>query len=294
MTMNSTSAANVPASAPSAPVKSKKSRKSPSLSREQRSVPVASLLWTPDRDMGEGSVTQKPSDDGQSYEALLASVKLVGVETPILVKPQGEKFKVIAGRRRARAASEAGMTDIMAVVVSGDVDDELAAFRENMVRKSLTVFEKLTKIFSLSQRMSPSEVASHSGLSESFVRSCIRVMMNCPPEAIEAIKSGKLKLDKAFKIAAVKDRAKQLDMLDTDESKASVEPSKEPSERSKRISKKNVDALSSSLMQEFSLDASLMFATEVIVSRLHEGDLEKLASIIRAAIKADHAASELS
>jgi len=81
--------------------------------------------------------------EGLEFEALVASVKENGVLEPLLVRQKGERFEVMAGGRRMRAAQCAGLSDVPCVVEVAD--DERAMdihFIENFHRADLTEEEK--------------------------------------------------------------------------------------------------------------------------------------------------------
>jgi len=74
---------------------------------------------------------------------LVSSIKEKGVLEPVLVRPTGEKYQIIAGERRFRASVEAGLSQIPCVEI--DVDDrgvlEISLI-ENLQRRDLSPFEE--------------------------------------------------------------------------------------------------------------------------------------------------------
>jgi len=74
---------------------------------------------------------------------LISSIKEKGVLEPVLVRPSGEKFQIIAGERRYRASVEAGLSQIPCIEI--DVDDrgvlEISLI-ENLQRRDLSPFEE--------------------------------------------------------------------------------------------------------------------------------------------------------
>jgi len=77
--------------------------------------------------------------DAKKFSQLVASVKADGVLQPILVVPEGEDFRIVAGERRYLAAAEAGCTEIPAFVRdAGEQADALVwALAENGAREDL-------------------------------------------------------------------------------------------------------------------------------------------------------------
>jgi ParB family chromosome partitioning protein len=84
---------------------------------------------------------------------LIASIAEKGILEPLVVRPRGERFQIVAGERRYQAAVQAGMRELPAVI--RDVDDtevvELALI-ENLQRKDLTPFEEAEALHGLADR----------------------------------------------------------------------------------------------------------------------------------------------
>lgn len=74
---------------------------------------------------------------------LVSSIKEKGVLEPVLIRPNGDKFQIIAGERRYRASVEAGLSQIPCIEI--DVDDrgvlEISLI-ENLQRRDLSPFEE--------------------------------------------------------------------------------------------------------------------------------------------------------
>jgi ParB family chromosome partitioning protein len=74
---------------------------------------------------------------------LTASVREKGVLEPILVRPKGNRFEIIAGERRYRAAQEAGLGEVPCIVREvSDAEMMELALIENLQRKDLSAFEE--------------------------------------------------------------------------------------------------------------------------------------------------------
>jgi len=84
--------------------------------------------------------------DPEELDALSASMSTHGLLQPIVVRPHGERYQIIAGERRFRAAVRAGWRDVPVHVL--DVEDERQmaelALTENFQRKDLNALEKAT------------------------------------------------------------------------------------------------------------------------------------------------------
>ena len=118
--------------------------------------------------------------DDEAIEQLSLSIKALGVLCPILVRMiSGNKFEVIAGERRWRAASLAGITSIPAIILSLSDEEAMAiGLIENIQRENLNIIEeaeaynKLIKDFGLTHQ----QVSDKVNKSRSFITNCMRVL----------------------------------------------------------------------------------------------------------------------
>ncbi len=81
--------------------------------------------------------------DEQSLTELAQSIKAEGVMSPIMVRPIGDKYEIVQGERRFRAAQQAGLTEIPSIV--REVDEQEAfhlAVIENIQREQMTPIEE--------------------------------------------------------------------------------------------------------------------------------------------------------
>ena len=85
---------------------------------------------------------------------LIASVREKGILEPILVRPRGNRFQIIAGERRFRAAGEAQLVEIPCIVrETPDAEMMELALIENLQRKDLTAFEEADGLLTLKDRL---------------------------------------------------------------------------------------------------------------------------------------------
>jgi ParB family transcriptional regulator, chromosome partitioning protein len=116
-------------------------------------------------------------DEGSLYE-LAESIKAQGVMQPILVRPLGgDRFEIIAGERRTRAAKLAGLDEVPVLVK--DVPDESAAAMaliENIQREDLNPLEeaqglkRLTDEFGLTHEMAAQAVGRSRSAASNLLR----------------------------------------------------------------------------------------------------------------------------
>lgn len=120
-------------------------------------------------------------EDDEALEELVQSIRGKGILQPLLVmKGDGEnKYCIIAGERRWRAAQKAGLTEVPVIVKeASSVEAVELALIENIQRKDLTSIEealaytKLQEEFGLTQE----EIAKRVGKSRSAVANTIRLL----------------------------------------------------------------------------------------------------------------------
>ena len=81
--------------------------------------------------------------DEEELAALVGSIREVGVLQPVLVRPAGDGFELIAGERRWRAAKRVGLSTIPALVRDADEASALEqALVENIHRANLNPLEE--------------------------------------------------------------------------------------------------------------------------------------------------------
>lgn len=166
-------------------------------------VPVAQVVPNPHQ--------PRAHFDEDNLAALTASVRELGVLQPILVRPVGEQYELIAGERRWRAARRAGLSEIPAVVRT--VDDAASleqAVVENLHRQDLNpleeagAYQQLIEDFGLTQE----EVARRVGRSRSAVANILR-LFQLPPAVQRLVRDGQLTAGHARALLASPDRAFQ-------------------------------------------------------------------------------------
>jgi len=126
--------------------------------------------------------------DAAELKSLTDSIRKEGVIMPILVRPAGDGYELIAGERRWRASQAVGLLEIPAVV--RDVDDLQAlelAIIENEQRDDLTAIESARAYQRLMQEFAytQQQVAERIDVSRVHVSNTIRLLQL--PEAIQAM-----------------------------------------------------------------------------------------------------------
>ena len=80
--------------------------------------------------------------DGERMAELVASVRQHGIITPLTLARDGDRFVIVAGERRYRAAKQARLKEVPAQVRDGDGDALTLAVAENIIRADLNPVEE--------------------------------------------------------------------------------------------------------------------------------------------------------
>ncbi|HXQ89793.1 MAG TPA: ParB/RepB/Spo0J family partition protein [Solirubrobacterales bacterium] len=145
-------------------------------------------------------IKPNPSQPRTSFEpealaALAASIEASGVVQPLLVRPLPDgSYELVAGERRWRAAQEAGLEKVPAVVRDQAEAERLqAALIENMVREDLNPVEEAKACAALVQELglTKEELAKRVGRSRPAVSNLIR-LLELPDEALELLEAREL------------------------------------------------------------------------------------------------------
>ncbi|MFU0801031.1 MAG: ParB/RepB/Spo0J family partition protein [Xylanivirga thermophila] len=132
--------------------------------------------------------------DQDKIKELAQSIKKYGVVQPVIVKPKGNRFLLIAGERRWRAAQLAGLPTIPAIVKNLDEKDIMAiSLIENLQREDLNPIEQALGIKKLIDEydLTQEQVADEIGKSRSAVTNILR-LLTLSDEIQKFIMDGKL------------------------------------------------------------------------------------------------------
>jgi ParB family chromosome partitioning protein len=153
--------------------------------------------------------------DETTLAELAASIKEHGILQPLLVAPHKDRYQLIAGERRLRAAKIAGIDKVPVVARTLDEQAKLGlALIENIQRENLNPLEaarsykKLIDEFNLTQ----DEVAKKIGKARSTVTNTLR-LLNLPAEIKLALSRGKITEGHARALLNIEDKKTQFDLF---------------------------------------------------------------------------------
>jgi ParB family chromosome partitioning protein len=132
-------------------------------------------------------------DEGK-IEELAASIRNQGIIQPLVVRPRGSDYELIAGERRWRAAIKAGLSRVPVVVRSANDHEALQlALVENLQREDLNPIEEAAGYRRLQEefRWSQEEMAEKVGKSRPAIANALRLLA-LPAEVQQELSAGNL------------------------------------------------------------------------------------------------------
>jgi len=133
--------------------------------------------------------------DPEALSGLASSIEANGIVQPLLVRPLPDgSYELIAGERRWRAAREAGLAKVPAVIRDQELAERLqVALIENMVREDLNPVDEARACAALVDELglSKEELGRRVGRSRPAVSNLIR-LLDLPDEALELLEAGEL------------------------------------------------------------------------------------------------------
>ena len=149
-------------------------------------------------------------------EHLKASILEHGVLQPIVVRRAGDRFQVIAGERRFRAAQSAGLAEIPVIIREANDDEMLElALVENLQREDLDPIEKATSFKAYLDRTHRTQeaAATRLGLERSTLSNMIR-LLELPHEIQAMLRTGLLAMGHARAILSVEVPKRQIEIAE--------------------------------------------------------------------------------
>ena len=173
------------------------------------------VLQVPIEDIIPNRFQPRLSFDDASLADLASSIKQHGIIQPLVLRRKNDKYEIIAGERRFKAAKMAGLVSVPAVI--SNLDDNASAevaIVENIQRKDLTAIEEARSYQALLDKgyMTQDELARKMGLSQSAISNKLRLLTL--DEAVqEAVLAEKISERHARTLLKVPSHDKQRELL---------------------------------------------------------------------------------
>ena len=173
------------------------------------------ILQVPVEDIIPNRFQPRLSFDDTSLNDLALSIKQHDIIQPLVLRRKNDKYEIIAGERRFKAAKLAGLASVPAVI--SNLDDNASsdvAIVENIQRKDLTAIEEAKSFQALLDKgyMTQDELARKMGLSQSAISNKLR-LLTLDESVQEAILSEKISERHARTLLKVPSHEKQKELL---------------------------------------------------------------------------------
>ena len=168
-----------------------------------RKIPIAEIDRNPDQ--------PRTFFDEDHLLELAESISTHGVIQPLLVRARGDRYQLVAGERRFRAASLAGLTEVPALIEEMTDQKQLEiALIENIQREDLNAMEEarayqtLVDLYSMSQE----EVAHAVGKARATIANALR-LLKLPASVQQDIEAGRISAGHARALLSLPTEAQQ-------------------------------------------------------------------------------------
>jgi ParB family chromosome partitioning protein len=154
-------------------------------------------------------------DEGALNE-LAKSIKEHGIIQPLVLRKIGNKYEIIAGERRYKAAYIAGLTKVPAVTIDlNDNESAEVAIVENIQRKDLSPIEEAKSYKKLLERgyLTQEQLATRMGKTQATISNKLR-LLNLSPKVQDALLNNKISERHARSLLRIEDKSKQEELLD--------------------------------------------------------------------------------
>jgi ParB family chromosome partitioning protein len=169
-----------------------------------RELPVESLIPNP--------LQPRKTFDPRALEELATSLRATGVLQPLLVRPRGSQYEILVGERRWRAAQQAGLTRVPAIVrEASDAEALELGLVENLLREDLNpvetaqAYQRLLADFGWTQE----ELAQRLGKDRSSIANGLR-LLRLPEPIQDDLRAGRLTMGHARALLGLPNAAAQL------------------------------------------------------------------------------------
>ena len=147
------------------------------------------VLQVPIEDIIPNRFQPRLTFDDRGLEELASSIKQHGIIQPLVLRRVNDKYEIIAGERRYKAATMAGLSTVPAII--SNIDDNQSAevaIVENVQRRNLTPIEEARSYKNLLDKgyLTQSELAKKMGISQSAIANKLR-LLNLDEEVQQAL-----------------------------------------------------------------------------------------------------------
>lgn len=174
------------------------------------------ILKVPIEDIIPNRFQPRLNFDEVGLKELASSIKEHGIIQPLVLRRLNDKYEIVAGERRYKAAKMAGLTEVPAII--SEMDDKKSAevaIVENVQRRDLSAIEEAKSYKSLLDKgyLTQDELAKKMGLSQSAISNKLR-LLTLTEEVQNALMENKISERHARSLIALVDPKDQNEMLE--------------------------------------------------------------------------------
>ena len=155
------------------------------------------------------------SFDETALNELAKSIRQHGIIQPLVLRKIGDKFEIIAGERRYKAAYIAGLSKVPAVIIDlNDNESAEVAIVENIQRKNLSPIEEAKSYKKLLDRgyLTQDELASRMGKTQGSISNKLR-LLNLPKDVQDALLNNQISERHARSLLKLTNEDEQIEVL---------------------------------------------------------------------------------
>ena len=174
------------------------------------------VLQIPIEDILPNRFQPRLNFNDQALSDLAGSIKQHGIIQPLLLRKKNDKYEIIAGERRYKAAKMAGLINVPAII--SDLDDNASAevaIVENIQRKDLSAIEEAKSYQALLDKgyMTQEDLARKMGISQSAISNKLR-LLTLDDAVQEAVIQEKISERHARTLLKISKHEKQRELLE--------------------------------------------------------------------------------
>lgn len=234
------------------------------------------------------SAQPRKNFDKEKLEELAQSIKEIGLLQPVLLEKRGERYSIVAGERRFRAAMLAGLSKIPALIKTYSAAERMeAALVENIQREDLNPIEEANAIYTLMKECNytQEQLAKRLARGRSSIANVLR-LLKLVPQVQKLVIDGLLSEGHARVLCGIEDTEKQRKLAEICVQRAlsvrelerlSSEKKKKPA--AQPIKSVEFEELEEKLLYALGTDAKIQGTLDkgkIVITYKHRSELEQI------------------
>lgn len=170
------------------------------------------------KDITPSPYNPRKSFDDESIDSLAESIKLYGIIQPLVLVKNNDKYDIVAGERRYRAAKSINMKEVPAIVKSlTNKDKDMISMVENIQREDLNPYEEAMAYKNIMDEynLTQLELSETIGKSRTYIANIVR-LLSLDDDTIKELENGNITSSQGRALLGIdnlEERNKYLNML---------------------------------------------------------------------------------